>query len=175
MKYIVVLESRSRQIALATIFGVVIFIFKLILPFPIDKFLLVFFQCTLLALGSLLVGFGGATYVSLIYGVLTAFARPTTGLSIFIFAILYGVLVDGLIRVVGSLDNPQDINLYSLITVLAISSSMVGVISYLVTVYLLHIMPFNSMIFLSTLVTGLITGIIAAYLVKFILKRINFT
>ena len=85
------------------------------------------------------------------------------------------MLVDGLIRVVGSRDTPQDVNLYYLMTALAISSSMVGVISYIVTVYLLHMMPFNGIILLTTLVTGLITGIIAGYLVKFILKRINFT
>ena len=86
----------SRNVALIVLFGVLIFILKTFLPFPFDKFLVVF-QALLLALGSLLISVLGATSVSLISGILTAFLRVSTASTIILFALIYGLLVDGCI------------------------------------------------------------------------------
>ena len=49
-----VFESFSWKIALTSLFGATIFIIKLVLPFPVDKFL-VGFQALFLALGLALI------------------------------------------------------------------------------------------------------------------------
>jgi len=71
-------------------FGVAVFISKIALPSPFDK-TLVAFQALFLTLGALLMG---ATYVSFVGGVLTAFWRASMAPFTLAFALMYGLLID---------------------------------------------------------------------------------
>lgn len=89
------MEPKTRRVALAAIFGAVIFLSKTFLPSPIDKmFILV--PALLLALGALVLGRMGATYVATVGGILTALWRISMAPFTLIFAVLYGLLVDSL-------------------------------------------------------------------------------
>lgn len=59
--------SRTKTIAIVTLFGVVIFVSKSVIPNPLDK-MFVIIQALFLALGSLLLGRMGATYTATIGG-----------------------------------------------------------------------------------------------------------
>jgi hypothetical protein len=66
---------KSKRLALATLFGVLIFVSKIPLVTPLDKAAIVV-QALLLPVGYLLMGRFGATYVSAVGGLLTAILRP---------------------------------------------------------------------------------------------------
>lgn len=68
------LRLQSKRVAVATLFGAVIFVTKTVLPSPIGHMFIVV-HALLLALGALLLRRMGATYVSVIGGVLTALWR----------------------------------------------------------------------------------------------------
>lgn len=68
--------TNLRRIILMTLFSVLIFIPKLLLPTPLDKLLFII-QALVLGLGALLLGKLGATYTSFIGGLLTTILRPT--------------------------------------------------------------------------------------------------
>lgn len=165
-----VFRTKPKKIALGTLFGVGIFVLKVVLPFPFDKFLIVF-QVLFLALGSLLMGSLGATFVSLVGGVLTAFWRPLTAPTILIFSLIYGLLVDSCILVFGE-PSKEGVKLYHMIISLALSSVIVGLVSYYTSVFLLKIVPYNPIIALATLLAGLTNGVIGGYLVTYSWRKI---
>jgi hypothetical protein len=166
-----VFQSVSKKLALIALFGVTIFVLKVVIPFPFDKYLVTFFQAVLLVLASFLLGPGGATGVAFIYGGLTAFSRPTTAVTIFLFAVLYGGLVDGFL-IVFDIHDPRD-KMLRLIASLIISSSIVGIISYYASVYILQIMPLNLIILFFTLVTGIIHGILASVFLRLLWPKLS--
>jgi len=84
--------GKSRRVALAALFGVLIFISKILVPTPIDK-VIVGVQAIFLALSFLLLGFLGATWVALVGGLLTAIWRAPFAPITLMFALLYGLLV----------------------------------------------------------------------------------
>ncbi len=164
-------ETESKNIALATVFGVVIFVLKAFLPFPLDKFLIAF-QVTLLAFGSLLIGSLGATYVSLIGGTLTALWRPLTALTILMFSLVYGVLIDGFTLLLRVKDSKGGIRLYRVIVSLTVSSVIIGLVSYYTSALLLKIVPYDPIVGLATLLAGLVNGVVAGCLVTLVWKKL---
>jgi len=161
-------EVKPWEIALSALFGVVIFVFKTVLPFPYDKFLFAP-QPLLLALGSLLMGIPGATFVSLVSGSLTMLLRSSEAFTIFLFSIIYGVLIDGFF-LVFKVKTSKEVKLYRLLVSLAFSSVIVGVISYYVAI-MLNVMPFHTIIMLATMFSGLVNGVIAGYLTEYIWRK----
>ncbi len=87
-------------------------------------------QAVLLALSGLFIKNVGATYAGAVGGLLTALGSPGLGLFTFIAAILFGALVDislFVFRIKGSF---QGVNRNRLIAAMAISTMLIGIITY---------------------------------------------
>ncbi len=162
-------------------FGVAVFISKIALPSPFDKVLVVF-QALFLALGALLIGVMGATYVSLVGGILTAFWRASTAPLTLAFAVIYGLLVDGLIPAFKAKSSKGDVRSSRMVAAVTVSTGIVGLTSYYVSVFVIPIITRSSIavyiagftvnvVETAILVAGLINGFIAGYVASYVWKR----
>jgi hypothetical protein len=162
----------SHRVVIATLFGVLVFVSKTIVPTPFDK-LVIAPQALLLALGWLLVGGLGATYVAVIGGLMSAIWRAPFAPLTVAFALLYGLLVDGFcyaLRVKGSEGNVSKGRLVGAVTA---STALVGLSSYYVTVFVLEILPRSPLLELAILFGGVLNGLVAAYLALLVWRRIG--
>lgn len=160
----------AKNLALAVIFGVTIFIFETLLPTPIDK-VFTFFQAMLLSLGYLLLGVPGATLISLIGGSLTAIWRAPLAPFTISFALLYGVLIDAFCSVLRVSDGKEDVRQMNLIVAVTISTLITGLASYCIAV-MFDLMPMNPTLGMVILVSGILSGIIGGYLSTVLWKKI---
>jgi hypothetical protein len=163
------------------LFGVAVFISKVALPSPFDK-ALVMFQALFLTLGALLIGMMGATYVSLVGGVLTAFWRASTAPFTFTFALTYGLLVDGLIPAFKAKNSKGDVKTSRVVAAVTVSTGIVGLASYYVSVFVVKIIIRPPIVIYiaglainvvetAILIAGLINGFIAGYMASYVWKR----
>jgi len=157
-------------VTVATLFGAVIFVTKTVLPSPIDK-MFMFIHALLLALGALLLRRMGATYVSVIGGVLTALWRIALAPFTFVFALLYGLLVDGFFYIFKVNTADERVRTGRLITSMTLSTALVGLLSYYVTVFLLGLLQRNPILEVGILIVGTFNGTIAGYLASIIWKK----
>ena len=161
-------------------FGVAVFISKITLPSPFDKTLVVF-QALFLTLGALLIGVMGATYVSLVGGVLTAFWRASTAPFTFTFALMYGLLVDTLILGFKAKSSKGDVKTSRMVAAVTVSTGIVGLTSYYVSVFVKIIpripivVPIAGLtinvVETAILIAGLVNGLIAGYVASYVWKR----
>ena len=160
---------QAKKVAMATIFGVVIFVTKTVVPTPMNKMLIVV-QALLLGLGNLLLNKKGATYVAVVSGVLTALWNVALAPFTFSFALLYGLLVDGFFfifkvnTVNGKLKTGRSMAAMTLSTVL------VGLLSYYTSVWLVLI-PRNLPLEVIILSVGIFSGAIAGYFISIIWNK----
>jgi hypothetical protein len=108
-------------LAVGTLFGVMIFIFEILLPTPMDK-AFTFFQAMLLSLGYLLIGVPGATFISLVGGSLTAIWRAPLAPFTIGFALLFGGLIDAFCTLFGARDKDGNIKQIRLILAVALAT-----------------------------------------------------
>jgi len=87
-------------------------------------------EAVLLALSGLFVKNVGATYVGAVGGLLTALGSPGLGLFTFIALILYGVLIDITLFTFKIKGSPQGVNRNRLIAAIALSTMLIGIITY---------------------------------------------
>lgn len=146
-----------------------IFAFKIALPSPIDK-AFVLFQALLLSLGYLLLGTPGATYISLVGGLLTALWRAPLAPFSLTFALLYGLLIDAVSSIIKVRVN-NDVKDKRVITAVTVSTVVVGLASYYTSV-IFDLLPRNPLLEIGILVAGIINGLIGGYLSVVIWKRI---
>lgn len=168
------MKHRTKSIAIASIFGAVIFVAKAIVPSPMDKIFIVV-QALLLALGALLVGRMGATYVAAIGGVLTALWRIALAPFSFSFALLYGLLVDGCFFLFRIRDARGKARTARLVVAMTLSTMIAGLSSYYVTV-VLGLVPRNLLLEIIVLFAGTLNGVLAGYFAsiiwnKYLIKR----
>jgi len=157
-------------VALATLFGAIIFLSKTIVLSPIDKMFIVV-QGLLLALGALLLPSLGATYVGVIGGVLTALWRIALAPFTFVFALLYGLLVDGCFFIF-KVDTAQgNVKTSRLVASMTVSTALLGLLSYYTTVFVFRLLESSPLLDVSILVVGTLSGTIAGYLASVIWKR----
>lgn len=155
----------TKRIAIATIFGTVIFVFKIVLPTPIDK-MFVITQALLLALGSLLLGKMGATYVATVGGLLTTVWRVAFAPFSLIFAVVYGVLIDVFFYVFKVRVPHGDVKTSRLVASLTLSTAAIGLPSTYITVSI-GLMPMIPILYLIIIVIGIVNGAAAGYLASF--------
>lgn len=153
----------------ATLFGAVIFVSKTVVPSPIDKMFIVV-HALLLALGALLLRRMGATYVALIGGVLTALWRTALAPFTFVFDILYGLLVDGFFLIFKVNTTEREIKTGRLIASITLSTALVGLLSYYVTVSL-GLLQRNPILEVGILVIGTLNGVVAGYFASIIWNK----
>lgn len=164
------MELKTKRVALATIFGAVIFLSKTFVPYPIDKMLTVV-HALLLALGALLLRRMGATYIAGIGGVLTALWRTATAPFTFVFALSYGLFVDISFFILKVNTAEGNVKTSRLVASMAVSTALVGGISYYTTVFLVPLLPRNPVLERIILVVGTISGAVAGYLASNIWNR----
>jgi len=159
----------SRRLTLATLFGVIIFAFKIVLPSPIDKaFILP--QAMLLSLGYLLLRAPGATYISFVGGLLTAIWRAPLASFTLTFALLYGLLIDATSSVMNVRDVNNEVNEKRLITAVTVSTVIVALASFYTSV-VFRLVPRNPLLEIGIIVAGVINGVFGGYLSVVIWKR----
>jgi len=178
--YTTTFRTKSQKITLATMFGVAVFISKIALPSPFDKALVVF-QALFLTLGALLIGLMGATYVSLVGGILTAFWRASMAPFTLMFAVMYGLLIDSLIPGFKAKSPKGDVKSSRIVAAVTVSTGIVGLTSYYVSV-VVEIIPRSPTVVyiagfainvmeIAILIAGLVNGLIAGYVASYIWKR----
>jgi len=152
---------KSKRLALATLFGILIFVSKMPLVTPLDKAAVVV-QALLLPLGYLVIGRLGATYVSTVGGLLSAILRPALSPFTLLFALLYGLFTDGfciLFKVRSS-----QLNTLRLTLSMGVSTALLGLLSYYTTVYVFTLLPRNLMLEVVILVSGTVSGFVGGYI-----------
>jgi hypothetical protein len=168
---VVVMPSLStRNLALGTLFGVMVFIFEILLPTPMDK-AFTFFQAMLLSLGYLLIGVPGATFISLVGGSLTAIWRAPLAPFTLGFALLFGGLIDVFCSVLRVRDNEGNVKQVRLILAVALSTMITGCSGYYMTI-MFDLMPLDTTLGNLILIAGIISGIVGGYLSLILWKRI---
>lgn len=160
----------SRRVVVGTLFGVVVFMTKVVAPTPINK-MLVIVQALMLALGALLLHKWGATLVSLTVGVLSALWNVALAPFTFVFALFYGLLVDFFFTLLRVSIVGGEVKTVRLVTAMTISTLLVGAASYYATVHLMKLIPSNILIEVVILVAGTISGAAGGYLAKVIWSK----
>ena len=155
--------SRSRTVALAALFGSVVFISKVLLPSPFDKTLVVV-QAIFLGLGAIMLPPLGATLVALSGGLLTAAWRAPMAVYTVSFAVIYGLLVDFLCRLLKVQSGEGEISRSRLVAAVTASTVLVGMASYYTTVFAFQLLPRNLTLELAILVAGTLSGLAGGYL-----------
>jgi hypothetical protein len=182
---------RLKRIFIASLFGSIIFVVNVFLPPPIN-YMFIALQAVLLALSGLFIKNVGATYAGAVGGLLTALGSPGLGLFTFIASVLFGALVDialFVFKIKGSFDG---VNRNRLIAAMAVSTMLIGVITYSASViapeyvFIQAGLPNMTLIIQRSLVldvmvmfmgpaTGATAGYAAAYLWNRYLKSIALT
>ena len=155
-------KSNTKRAALATLFGAILFLSKIVVPSPIDK-MVIGVHALLLALGALLLKRMGATYVAIIGGVLTAFWRMSTAPFTLGFTLLYGLFVDVFFFIFKTNLLKGNVKSSTLVASLTVSTALVGLISYYTTVFLFGLLQRNPVLEASMLIIGDLNGAIAGY------------
>jgi len=170
-----------------SLFGSIIFIVNMFLPPPIN-YMFIALQAVLLALSGLFIKNVGATYAGAVGGLLIAIGSPGLGLFTFIALIIFGTLVDLTLYLFKIKGSPQGVNRNRLIAAIAISTMLIGIITYSTSVimpeYILTQMgipktfiiqrslPLDAMVLFMGPATGATAGYAAAYLWNKYLKTI---
>ena len=162
--------SRSRKVALAAVFGSVVFISKVVLPSPFDKALVVV-QAMFLGLGAIMLPPLGATSVALVGGLLTAGWRAPLAIYTVSFAIIYGLLVDGFCSVLRVRHKEGEINRTRLMAAVTVSTALVGMASYYTTTFLFKLIPRNTMFETGILIAGTLSGLAGGYLAALVWQK----
>ena len=148
--------SRTRRIALASIFGVTIWVTMGFLPAPTSDYLIVV-QSLFLALSFLVVGRGGATYVGVVSGLLISVVKPIFFPLDLVFATFFGLLVDGLALGLKTKGGGKARTL-RLMVAMMVSTGVVGFAAYYVTAVATNLVPNDAVLDLITLAFGVLSG-----------------
>lgn len=164
------LVRSTRRIAVTTVFGALIFVSKTLVPSPINKMIVVF-QALLLALSSLLLKRFGATYTGLIGGVLTSLWNLALAPFSFVFALLFGLLVDGLFFLLRVDMLGEEVNVSRVVAAMTLATAFVGFLSYYSTTHLIGLIPRNLAMEITILIIGIVSGALAGYLTSVIWNK----
>ena len=184
---------RLKRIFMVSLFGSIIFVvnmFLMLLPPPVN-YMFIAPQAVLLALSGLFIKNVGATYAGLIGGLLTALGSPGLGIFTFIATTLFGTLVDTTFFIFKIKGSHTGVNRNRLIAAMAISTMLIGIITYSVSVMSPNIFEktgiptlpliiqrsyiLDAMVIFMGPATGTTTGYAAAYLWNKYLKSLALT
>lgn len=161
--------QKTKRLFVAALFGAIISLTKVFLPFPMDKMFIVV-EAVLLALSALFIKRVGATYVGAVSGVLSAFLRPALGPFAFLFAFLYGVLID-VFFFVFKVRSTGKVNRSKMVAVMTLSTTIIGFLSYYTTAVLLELISMETGLATSIIVMGSISGAIAGYAAAYLWNK----
>jgi len=162
----------SRRITVATLFGVLVFVSKIVIPIPFDK-MAIAPQALLLTLGFLSIGPLGATYVAAVGGLLSALWRGAFAPFTVAFALMYGLLIDGFCCAMKVSGSECGVKKGRLVGAVTVSTVIVGLSSYYVSVFVFGILPRNLFVDFIILIVGTLNGLVVAYLTLHVWSRIT--
>jgi hypothetical protein len=152
----------TKAIALSSLFGLLIFFQKMLLPAPYDKMVSVLVQIMLLSLAFLIAGFVGPILSGLISGLLTASVRSGLAPLTLIFAVLYGVFVSVFNHVFGAVRS-EHLVMRRLILASTVSTLLVGFASAIASITL-GVILYNPVLIATIVVSGMVQGLLGGYL-----------
>jgi hypothetical protein len=155
------MPSNTRRIAIASLFGVLIFLIQGFIPPPNSDFLIVF-QAFFLVLSFLVVSPLGATYVGVVSGLLISVAKPAYFPLDLVFATLFGFSIDILGTALRARKG-YDARVGRLVVASTIATSLVGFLAYYITAVLTHIVPNDVGLDLTVLIFGVFSGAVGGY------------
>ncbi len=123
------MTQRLNRLFITALFGSIIFVVNAFLPPPIN-YVLIVVQAVLLALSGLFAKKFGATYVGAVGGLLTALGSPALGPFTFMFAFLFGLLVDCFLFIFRISATSEGVSRNRLMAAMAFSTMLIGIISY---------------------------------------------
>lgn len=177
--------QKISQLFITALFGSIIFVVNVFLPPPIN-YVLIVVEAVLLALSGLFIRKFGATYVGAVGGILTALGNPALGPFTFLFTLLFGVFVDAFLFVFKIKASREGVNRNRLIAAMAVSTLLIGVLSYSAFAMFPQFIPFakgtglfiqrstmlDALVLFMGPATGSVAGYAAAYLWNKYLRHI---
>ncbi|MCL2134704.1 MAG: hypothetical protein FWH37_04000 [Candidatus Bathyarchaeota archaeon] len=138
------------------------------MPPPVN-YMAIALESVFLALSGLFIRNVGATYVGAVGGLLTALGNSALGLFTFLALVIFGMLVDFTLFVFKIKGTSQGVNRNRLIIAMAISTMLIGIITYGASVMTPNFIIQRSwvldiMVVFMGFVTGATAGYAAAYL-----------
>jgi hypothetical protein len=172
--------QKISQLFITSLFGSIIFVVNVFLPPPIN-YVLIVVEAVLLALSGLFISKFGATYVGAVGGILTALGNPALGPFTFIFTLLFGVFVDVFLFVFKIKASREGVNRNRLIAAMAVSTMLIGVLSYSAFAMFPQFIPFakgtglfiqrSTMLDALVLFMGPATGAVAGYAASYLWNK----
>jgi hypothetical protein len=164
--------QKLSQLFITSLFGSIIFVVNVFLPPPLN-YVLIVVEAVLLALSGLFIRKVGATYVGAVGGLLTALGNPALGPFTFLFTLIFGVFVDVFLFVFRINASPQGVNRNKMMAAMAVSTMLIGVLSYSAFAMFPQFIPFakgaglfiqrSTMLDALVLFMGPATGLVAGY------------
>lgn len=162
-------SATSRKLSIVALLSIAVFISKIFLPPPIDKFIIIF-QAMFYSLANLMTGRFGGTLTGVISGLLAQLWRPVFIPFTFFFAIFYGFLIDCFITLFRVKTSSMVVNTIGLIAASSLASAILGLTSMHVTV-MVGLMPWVPTVYSMVLIGGTLNGVVAGYLCAQIWNR----
>lgn len=153
---------KAKRLFITALFSSIIFVANFFVPPPVSS-LLIAVQAVLLALAVFFVGSGGATYVGLAGGVLSALSRPTFGPFTFAFTLMFGALVDLLFFVFKVAAPGGKVNRNKTVVAMTLSTAIMAMTTYYMFAALTNILPLDFMLAGMMLFLGVGSGVAAGY------------
>jgi hypothetical protein len=175
--------QKLNRLFIIALFGAIIFVVNVFLPPPLN-YLMIVVEAVLLALSSLFVHKMGAAYTGAVGGLLTALISPALGLFTFLFAFLFGVFVDTFLYALKVKGSPEGINRNRTIVAMALSTMLIGIVSYSAFALLPQFVPLakdiagaglfiqrSTMLDMMVLFMGPVTGAVAGYAAAYLWNK----
>ncbi|MCS7126474.1 MAG: hypothetical protein NZ929_06165 [Aigarchaeota archaeon] len=159
----------SKKISIIALFSIVVFISKIFLPTPLDK-MFILIQPLSYAMANFIIGRLGGTVVGAISGLLVQTWRPVFIPFTFLFALIYGLMIDFFIYLFRIRSSQRTVSSLRLMFALSLASIIVGVSAMYVTVGA-GVMPAAYQIYIMVLIAGTLNGLVAGYLIAQIWNR----
>ena len=112
----------------------------------------------------------GATLVAAIGGLLTATYTSQLAFFTVVFAVIYGLLVDGSILIFRARTSKTEISAHRFALAITVSTAIIGFIAYGTTIAL-SLLPRNPVAEIFILVGGILSGSVGGYLDVIIWRR----
>ena len=161
---------RVKRLFITALFSSIIFVANFFLPAPVNNLLIVV-QAVVLALAALFVGRGGASYVGLVGGVLSALSRPAFGPFTFVFTFMFGVLVDVFFLAFKVAAPEAKVDRNKAILAMALSTAIMALTTYYTFSILTNILPLDLMLAGMMLFLGVGSGITAGYAAAYLWNK----
>jgi len=172
--------QKLSQLFIIALFGSIIFVVNVFLPPPLN-YVLIVVEAVLLALSGLFIRKIGATYVGAVGGLLTALGNPAFGPFTFFFTLIFGVLVDVFLYIFKINASREGVNRNRMIVAMAISTMLIGVLSYSAFALFPQFIPFakgtglfiqrSTMLDALVLFMGPATGGVAGYAASYLWNK----